>query len=131
MLEKAKESLSAAEILSEEELYDFSASRSYYAMFYTAEALLLTKGLSFSSHQGVISWFGKEFIKTKIFPPKLREHLAQAFDLRQLGDYGMPHSIPGEQAQELIRDSREFIATIEEYLKDKGFLKVSENGNCP
>jgi len=51
-------------------------------MFYATEALLLTKGLTFSSHQAVISWFGKEFIKTGIFPKKPREHLAVTFDLR-------------------------------------------------
>ena len=33
-------------------------------MFSYAEALLLTKGLSFSKHSAVIENFGKHFIKT-------------------------------------------------------------------
>ncbi|CAD6493933.1 MAG: hypothetical protein CHKLHMKO_00588 [Candidatus Argoarchaeum ethanivorans] len=39
LIEKAKESLDAAKSLFEAGFYDFSAGRSYYAMFYTAEAV--------------------------------------------------------------------------------------------
>ena len=48
ILEKAEESLEAAKLLAKDDYYDFSASRAYYTMFYTAEALLLSRGLSFS-----------------------------------------------------------------------------------
>lgn len=71
-VEKAKESLQAANSLFDGGFYDFSASRAYYAMFYCAEAVLLTKNLSFSKHSAVITAFGKEFIKTGIFPQKMR-----------------------------------------------------------
>ncbi|MEX2706693.1 MAG: HEPN domain-containing protein [Candidatus Freyrarchaeum guaymaensis] len=47
--------------------YDSCVSRCYYAMFFLAEAVLLTKGLRASSHKGVISLFGKHFVKTGIF----------------------------------------------------------------
>jgi hypothetical protein len=40
---------------------DFAASRAYSSLFYTAEALLLSRGLSYSSHPAVIASFGKEF----------------------------------------------------------------------
>ena len=42
LIEKAKRSIDAAKKLYELEYYDFSVSRAYYAMFYCAEALLLT-----------------------------------------------------------------------------------------
>jgi uncharacterized protein (UPF0332 family) len=64
LLTKAKESLKAAELLFDGGFYDFSASRSYYTMFYTTEAVLLSKNLSFSKHSAVIAAFGKEFIST-------------------------------------------------------------------
>jgi uncharacterized protein (UPF0332 family) len=48
LLEKAEASLKAASLLVTGEFYDFAASRSYYAMFYAAEALLLGEGLTFS-----------------------------------------------------------------------------------
>lgn len=117
LLNKAKQSLLAAETLFEKELYDFSAGRSYYSMFYLAEIFLLSKNLSFSKHKSVIAGFGKEFVKSGILPRKLRDNLAEAFDLRQLGDYGASGSVSKEKAQMLIENAREFIQAAEEYLK--------------
>ena len=53
LLKKSHKSLLAARILDREEMYDFSASRSYYAMFYAVQALLLAKEMSFSKHSAV------------------------------------------------------------------------------
>jgi len=117
LLTKAKESLKAAKLLFDGGFYDFSASRSYYTMFYTTEAVLLSKNLSFSKHSAVIAAFGKEFIKTQIFPQKLRDYLVSAFDLRQLGDYGTPSSVSKDKAQMLIEQAKEFIIFVEEYSK--------------
>jgi len=58
LVEKAKKYLRSAEMLLKEGDYESSVSRTYYAMFYCAQAMLLTKNLSFSSHKGVISAFG-------------------------------------------------------------------------
>ncbi|MCK4811472.1 MAG: HEPN domain-containing protein [Methanosarcinales archaeon] len=122
LIEKAKESLDAAKSLFKDEFYDFSAGRSYYAMFYATEAVLLTKNLSFSKHSAVIAAFGKEFVKPEILPKKLREYLVSAFDMRQLGDYGAPGSVSEERAQSLIEETKEFIETIEEYLRMGGYV---------
>lgn len=121
-IEKGKESLKAAEILIKENFYDFSASRAYYAMFYSTIAVLLTKDLSFSKHSATISFFGKEFIKSKIFPIKMHKNLVSAFDLRQMGDYGAPGSIKKEKAVSLLEDAKEFVETIEKYLNEKGYI---------
>lgn len=86
-------------------------------MFYATEAILLSKNLSFSKHSAVIVAFGKEFIKTQIFPQKLRDYLVSAFDLRQLGDYGSPSSVSKDKARKLIEQAEEFIASVEEYSK--------------
>ena len=121
LLEKAKESLEAAKSLLKEGFYDFSASRTYYAMFYITEGILLTKNLSFSKHKAVIAAFGKDFIKTGIFPQILHRYLADAFDLRQLGDYGSSGSISEGKAQELIEHAKEFIEIAEGYLRKGGY----------
>ena len=121
LLEKAKRSIFAAEILFKEELYDFSASRSYYAMFYVTEAILLTKKLSYSKHSAVISAFGKEFIKQAILPQHLHRYLRDAFKLRQAGDYGVSTAVNKEEAKRLIEQAKEFIDTIKDYLKKEGY----------
>jgi uncharacterized protein (UPF0332 family) len=108
LVQKAEQSLKAATLLFDEGYYDFSASRSYYAMFYCAEALLFTKGLGFSKHSAVISFFGKEFVKTKTMPEKLHVFLRDAFDLRRVGDYETV-SVSKEEAEETIRRAEEFL----------------------
>lgn len=50
LLEKAQQSLHAAESLHTDGYFNFAASRLYYAMFYVAQALLLSRGQSYSSH---------------------------------------------------------------------------------
>ena len=58
-----------------EKAYLHERSRVYYAMFYSVEALLLTEGISVSSHKGVISVFGERFIKTGIFVKRMAGYL--------------------------------------------------------
>ncbi|MEW5816216.1 MAG: HEPN domain-containing protein [Spirochaetota bacterium] len=116
LMQKADESIRAAEILLNDGLFDFSASRSYYAMFYVAEAALLQKDLSFSKHSGVIAAFGKEYIKTGTLPVDLHESLLEAFSMRNKGDYGASHSVMKEEAERLIEKSRIFISAVSEIL---------------
>jgi len=80
LIRKAKKSLEAAKYLLEAGYSEFSASRSYYTMFYTIEALLLTQNIAFSKHKAVISAFGKEFVKTSIIPSSLHRYISDAFN---------------------------------------------------
>ena len=82
LIQKAKESLLASQVLSERKLYNFAGSRAYYTMFYIAEAFLWEKGLSFSSHSAVISAFGREIAKTGIVPVEFHRYLIDAQDKR-------------------------------------------------
>ena len=67
--------------------YESSVSRSYYAMFYCVQALLLTKGLTVSSHAGLNTVFSEQFVKTGLLPKQMSRELNRAFEKRQLGDY--------------------------------------------
>ncbi|HIE29493.1 TPA: HEPN domain-containing protein [Candidatus Poribacteria bacterium] len=85
-IKKAEKFLSTAKHVLSIGDYDSCVSRCYYAMFFMAEAALLTKGLSASSHKGVISLFGKRFVKTEIFERELGKALNDAYDKRLVGD---------------------------------------------
>jgi len=63
LLEKSDRYLRSAELLLKDGDFDSCASRCYYAMFYSAEAILLTNDLKASSHKGVISLFGSTLSK--------------------------------------------------------------------
>ena len=65
LLVKARRSFEAAESLLEDDHADFAASRAYYGCFYTAEALLFSKGLTYSRHSQVVAQFGRHFAKTE------------------------------------------------------------------
>lgn len=97
LIKRAKRYLKSAEILLNEGDYESSVSRTYYAMFYSVQALLLTQNLSFSSHRGVISAFGKYFIKTGIFPKDMGRELNRAFEKRQISDYEYTFVISEEE----------------------------------
>jgi uncharacterized protein (UPF0332 family) len=117
LLRKAKRSLEAAKRLFDDGDYDFSVSRAYYSMFYCAEALLLTEKLSFSKHSAVIAAFGKEFIKTGLLRPALHSYLSDAFKDRQTGDYEVIKEITKEQAENHIRNTKEFLRQTINYLE--------------
>ncbi|MFH1539441.1 MAG: HEPN domain-containing protein [bacterium] len=121
LVEKAHESIRAADGLFRDNHPDFSASRAYYAMFYLAEALLLTRDLKFKKHSGVIGAFNREFVKTKIFPDETFYQLQKAYDYRTQGDYSLVPMTAAESAS-VIEDAKQFVEKIESFLKKEGFL---------
>jgi uncharacterized protein (UPF0332 family) len=108
VIKKAKDNLEAAELLMEQGFVDIAASRAYYTMFYLAEALLLRKGLHFSSHSAVIAAFGKEFAKTGELSSQHHQNLIKAQSIRQISDYGYNEPLPADSVREVIRWAREF-----------------------
>jgi uncharacterized protein (UPF0332 family) len=116
ILIKAQASLEAADLLYSNGYYDFSVSRAYYAMFYTAEALLLQRGLSYSSHSAVIAAYGKEFSKTLELDPKFHKYLIGVQDYRNLGDYGFGVDVTAEQTKNAIAWAKEFQEAASNYL---------------
>jgi len=47
-----------------------AVSRAYYAMFYATTALLGSRGLWRSKHQGLIAAFGEHFVKPGLIEPR-------------------------------------------------------------
>ena len=97
-LDKARESIDAAQDLVRRGSCGFAASRAYYAMFYCAQALLLSRGLTYSSHGATIAAFGREFAKPRHLDPTLHLYIREAFDIRQVADYDPLRAITKETA---------------------------------
>ena len=119
-VQKADENLEVADMLFRQGHYDISASRAYYAMFYLAEALLFSKGMTFTSHSAVIAAFGKEFAKTNLIAPRHHRSLRDGFETRQIGDYSLETSITREKAAYNLQEAVEFVAAAKEYLAIQG-----------
>ncbi len=114
---KAEKFLSTAENALNTRDYDSCVSRCYYAMFFMAEAVLLTKSLTASSHKGVISLFGEHFVKTKILERNLGKALNDAYDKRLVGDYGVGFTVTEQQAKDLLKTAQDFVQKLKSYLK--------------
>ncbi len=116
LMQRAGRAIKSAALLLKEGDFDSSVSRSYYAMFYATEALLLTKDLKFSSHRSVISLFGEYFVKTGIFKLEMGRRLSKIFEKRLIGDYSFAPEINREEAREVLSWAEEFIKEIRAYL---------------
>lgn len=122
-LEKAKNTIIQAETLYNIKQYIGVVNRGYYAMFYAALAILLTKGLGTSKHYGVISLIDREFVNKKEIDPIWSKSLRNAFNLRSWGDYDEKADITEEQAEKLLDDARNFVSWAEQWLAEKGWVK--------
>jgi hypothetical protein len=117
-LERANESIKAAELMLENSMYIPAMNRIYYSMFYAVQALLILKESSFSKHGQVKGFFNKEFIKTGVFPKEFGRMFNIVFEYRQKFDY-VDLIIPSE---ELISDyvvkAKYFIETLSAYIRE-------------
>jgi uncharacterized protein (UPF0332 family) len=116
LLDKAERSIAAAGTLLHTGDADFAASRAYYAIFYTAEALLLSRGLSFSKHTGVHAAFGKHFAQSGELDSRYHRWLLEAFTARIAGDYGAEMVLEPGDVEETIRRAQEFLAAARGHL---------------
>jgi uncharacterized protein (UPF0332 family) len=117
LMDKAVRSLKTAEKILKDGEVDLAGSRAYYAMFYVAQAVLLQRGLSFSSHSAVNSNFGKEFARTGVLNPKFHNYLIKSQDRRNIGDYAIGTHLTEEEVREMPSWAKEFIKAGENYLK--------------
>jgi uncharacterized protein (UPF0332 family) len=115
-LEKAGRSLNVAERLLEDGELDFAASRAYYAWFYVAESLLLTRGLRFTRHGQVNAQYGNLFARTGLLDPEFHRLLLRAFNLRQMADYWSDVDLVAEEILNLIHEGRRFLEAARGFL---------------
>lgn len=115
-LDRAKESLRAAELCLREGLVNSAASRAYYATFQAAQVALEAEGLTRTewSHRGLHSSLNQELIhQKKIYPRVFRNYLTSALTVRQAADYGEV-GISAKIAQRQVRRATAFVKAVEE-----------------
>ncbi len=116
LLDKADRAIKAAEALLTATGPEFAVGRVYYAMFYTAEALLHERDLKFSKHGAVHAAYGKEFAKSGALDPKFHRWLLNAFDLRLQEDYDAESLLSVDHVEEMLEQARTFLAAAQEFL---------------
>ena len=112
----AVESIGDAEASIARGSFRLASSRSYYAMFYCASALLLSRGMAFSRHGAVLAAFGREFAKAGLLDRKFHQYIREAFDARQVSDYDPIRNISQATAQAAVQRAVEFLTATQQYL---------------
>jgi uncharacterized protein (UPF0332 family) len=121
-LDAAREELQSARLNLENDFYSACASRTYYAVFYAASALLKTKELSFSKHTAFLSAFRQHFVKTGEFSVEVIDFYKVAFETRQIGDYERQTRFEPDILRKNLDRAREFVEEVEKWLQRHNFL---------
>ncbi|MBD2082444.1 HEPN domain-containing protein [Leptolyngbya sp. FACHB-17] len=109
LLQKADRGLQAVRLLQQQELFEFAITRAYYTMFYAAEAMLIGRGLSFSTHSGVLSAFGKQFVRSGEVPKEFHQALITAEQARIQGDYDIDEAFSEADAIRQLQQAEAFL----------------------
>jgi uncharacterized protein (UPF0332 family) len=85
--ELAREALRAAELLAGAGLARSSIDRSYYAAFHAASALLASRGIFPSTHDGVVAMLSLHFVTVGALPKDAARRLQDLQNQRLIADY--------------------------------------------
>jgi len=118
-LERANESLMAAQLMLDNQLYIPAMNRIYYSMFYAVQALLILSDSAFSKHGQVKGFFNKNYIKTGVFPKDFGKLFNTVFEYRQKFDY-VDLIIPEKQLiSDYLIKATTFIEKISAFIGNK------------
>ena len=120
--DRAHQELQAVEVNLGAGLYAVAVSRSYYAMFYAVSGLLASVGISRSKHSAIISAFRQNFIKAGLIETEYGKLIDSGFEARQESDYDLLSVIDKEFAEKRYREAQSFVARLETYLREAGYL---------
>lgn len=120
---KSCEKLEAAKSLLRENFVDDAISRAYYSIYHAASAVLLSKGMTASSHSGLKTLFGLHFIETGEIEKEFGRVLSKLKDERENGDYDVFAQFERGDAQDGIKDTEKFLKEMKCYLEKKSGIK--------
>jgi hypothetical protein len=121
-LQRAEESLRAAQALLGLNLHADSVSRCYHAVLHFVRALLLSRGLEGKSHSGVLHLFHSELVRSGAFPSVHNRALAALQRSREFADYDAAVTFTAPDAEASLADARAFAADALRVLGATGLL---------
>ena len=119
-LKRSKQHLKSARDLLRNDDFADSVSRSYYAIFQAARALLALEGTESRKHSGVISLFNRHFVKTGRVGKQLGGIVKDARRSREMADYTELAEFSREDAEGQIADAEAFIREVETLIAKEG-----------
>jgi len=106
----------------ENNFYATTINRAYYAIFYAASSLLLTRDISRSKHSGVVAAFRQHFVKPELIEAEYSDIYGDAMQPRVDSDYDMTFDADPTTAAERLMDARRFVERAIRYLQENEWL---------
>jgi uncharacterized protein (UPF0332 family) len=116
---RAERYLKTADMLIEDGDYESSVSRSYYAMFFVARALLRQVGSDPQTHSGIRNQFGLHFVKEGPLAERFAGMLNDTEEMRTLADYAEEFVLTKRDAQATRKDAEAFVDRVSTLLNDE------------
>lgn len=106
------------DVLIENELWNSTINRMYYACFHAVSALLIKNGIEVKSHMGVRQAFGLHFVKAGKVSLEYGRIFSRIYDKRQSSDYDDFIDFTKEEVEKLYPQIKSFIMVISNLVED-------------
>lgn len=110
---KANQLLHDVDVLFENELWNSTINRMYYACFHAVSALLIKNGIQVKTHMGVRQAFGLHFVKTGLISLEFGRVFSRIYDKRQSSDYDDFIEFTKEEVEKLYPQIKAFVMAVE------------------
>jgi uncharacterized protein (UPF0332 family) len=114
-LDKSEETLNDAIFNLQEKRYGTVANRTYYAVYYAAQALLFDKDVFTKTHTGVGSKLSELYVKTNLLDKKIGKLFSALSQMRQTADYDFTHVIEKEEAELAVDYAKQFFKIVKDW----------------
>ena len=116
-IDKAKKAEDDARFLIDNNKLHLAVNRIYYGAFHILSALALKYQFQTTSHQELIGWFNKEFVKEELIDRKYGRFVHKAYDKRSKADYADYVEFEKEEVLAMFNEMKDFLEKIEELLR--------------
>ncbi len=121
-IRNAHEMLEVAALNLSEDYHGSAVNRAYYAIFYAANALLATQGLTRSKHSGAIAAFRERFVKTGLIEVEYSDLYGRVMENRHVSDYEIEVPVERQVATRALDDAQRFVERVEQFFQQEGWL---------
>ena len=116
--QKAHDLMHDVDILIENELWNSTVNRMYYACFHIISALLIMHEIEVKTHMGVRQAFGLHFEKSGILGPECGRIFSKIYDKRQSSDYDDFREFTREEVENLYPQVLLLIEAVDRLLDE-------------
>jgi uncharacterized protein (UPF0332 family) len=118
-ISRAFETIKEAESMIENEFWNASINRNYYACYYAVSGLLLKNEVDTSTHKGIRQMFGMHYVKTGLVSKDLAKFFSDLYDRRQTSDYDDFVEYDRETSERLFSLSKDFVTKIDKLIREQ------------